>query len=186
MASEKQIAANRRNARKSTGPRTARGKARSSKNALTRGLSRQNLIPGEDFREYKAHFASIEAEFQPTSFIEETLVRMIADAMWRMRRLNRMENAYLAAVVESEKRKSGRAETGDHELSSEDDAHLYAAVMGREIKALIRFEKNREHLSKMRHEAVMQLDRMRRAERKPLVPKPRAPRTDAATFAFRA
>jgi hypothetical protein len=40
MASERQIEANRRNARQSTGPRTASGKARSRQNAFRHGLSR--------------------------------------------------------------------------------------------------------------------------------------------------
>ena len=39
MATEKQIRANRENAKKSTGPRTAAGRARSSRNALRHGLS---------------------------------------------------------------------------------------------------------------------------------------------------
>jgi hypothetical protein len=39
MASERQIAANRRNAKKSSGPRSAGGKARSGRNALRHGLS---------------------------------------------------------------------------------------------------------------------------------------------------
>jgi hypothetical protein len=40
MTSERKIAANRRNARKSTGPRTRSGKARVSRNALRHGLDR--------------------------------------------------------------------------------------------------------------------------------------------------
>ena len=39
MASEKQIAANRANAKKSMGPRTAAGRAKSSRNAYRHGLS---------------------------------------------------------------------------------------------------------------------------------------------------
>jgi hypothetical protein len=39
MASERQIAANRRNARRSTGPRTSAGKSRASRNAYRHGLS---------------------------------------------------------------------------------------------------------------------------------------------------
>jgi hypothetical protein len=39
MASERQIAANRRNAQKSTGPKSVQGKKRSSKNAYRHGLS---------------------------------------------------------------------------------------------------------------------------------------------------
>jgi hypothetical protein len=39
MATEKQIAANRANAQKSTGPKTAAGRLKSSRNALRHGLS---------------------------------------------------------------------------------------------------------------------------------------------------
>ena len=43
MATEKQIAANRANAKRSTGPTTAGGKARSSQNALRHGLARSTI-----------------------------------------------------------------------------------------------------------------------------------------------
>jgi hypothetical protein len=43
LATEKQIAANRRNAQRSTGPRTAAGKLKSSRNAYRHGLS--GLMP---------------------------------------------------------------------------------------------------------------------------------------------
>ena len=44
MASRRQIAANRRNARKSTGPRTSAGKLRSRSNALKHGLTAETVI----------------------------------------------------------------------------------------------------------------------------------------------
>ncbi|MFC1737810.1 hypothetical protein ACFL1G_02025 [Planctomycetota bacterium] len=48
MSTEAQILANRRNAQKSTGPRTPRGKAIVSQNAITHGLSaRQAVISSE-------------------------------------------------------------------------------------------------------------------------------------------
>jgi hypothetical protein len=43
MASEKQIAANRRNAQRSTGPKTEAGKERASRNALCHGLASPTL-----------------------------------------------------------------------------------------------------------------------------------------------
>ncbi len=51
MASEKQIAANRKNAAKSTGPRTKNGKARSKMNALRHGLATSNLIDASNRNE---------------------------------------------------------------------------------------------------------------------------------------
>jgi len=49
MTSDRKVAANRRNAQKSAGPRTLSGKAIASMNALKHGLcSRKPLIPGEN------------------------------------------------------------------------------------------------------------------------------------------
>lgn len=49
MTSDKQAQANRRNALKSTGPKTPEGKAAVRHNATKHGLlSRETLLPGED------------------------------------------------------------------------------------------------------------------------------------------
>ena len=55
MTSQKQIAANRRNAAKSTGPKTAEGKQVTRLNALKHGLQAEHVvIPGEDPEEFEA------------------------------------------------------------------------------------------------------------------------------------
>src|ERR1035437_1761906 len=60
MSSEKRTEANRQNAKKSTGPRTAEGKAASARNALKHGLTAEKfaVIPGED---PEAYFSDLQA-----------------------------------------------------------------------------------------------------------------------------
>ena len=100
MATEKQIQANRNNAKKSTGPRTEQGKSRASQNALKHGLlARDAVLPGEDSADYEAQIAALEADIQPEGALEQELVRQLADAQWRMRRLARIESGYLAACL---------------------------------------------------------------------------------------
>ena len=53
MTSQKQIEANRRNAQKSSGPKTIQGRSISRMNALKHGLlAEQVVVPGEDFEEF--------------------------------------------------------------------------------------------------------------------------------------
>ena len=55
MTSLRQIESNRRNALRSTGPKTEAGKQRSSKNAVRHGLTAETVIePFEDPEDYKA------------------------------------------------------------------------------------------------------------------------------------
>ncbi len=54
MTSARQIAANRRNAAKSTGPKSAKGKERSRRNALRHGLTAETVINAlEDAEDYE-------------------------------------------------------------------------------------------------------------------------------------
>ena len=95
MATDRQIAANRRNAQKSTGPRSAEGKAASSQNALKTGIdARSQVIRGEDRAALQALAAEYHAEFQPRSAAERSLVDMLIDAEWLLRRL-RLSEAHL-------------------------------------------------------------------------------------------
>jgi hypothetical protein len=94
MATEKQIAANRRNARLSTGPRTPEGKAVSRFNARKHGLAaRELLLPGESDTEFTALWQGCRAHFQPKSLEDEHLVLDLAAAEWGFRRIIRIETA---------------------------------------------------------------------------------------------
>jgi hypothetical protein len=66
MSSEKQIAANRANAQKSTGPRTPEGKAVVSLNSLTHGIRCSRVVlPGDDEAEFLQLCADLHAEGNP-------------------------------------------------------------------------------------------------------------------------
>jgi len=78
MASQRQLKANRRNALKSTGPRTAEGKAIVARNAMTHGLRAQHvLIEGESEEEFEQFREAMVAYYEPVGVLEESLVAKI-------------------------------------------------------------------------------------------------------------
>ena len=90
MATEAQIAANRLNAQKSTGPRTEEGKAVSSQNALTHGLlAREGAIRGEDEGEFFVHQTMLLGQLDPATPVEDILANRIVDLSWRLKRAAR-------------------------------------------------------------------------------------------------
>ncbi len=96
MTTQKQIEANRRNSRGSTGPRTRTSKAESKMNAMKHGLlAEQVVVRGEDPVEFAGVLESLVDEFQPQGPLEEQLVERVAACMWRLRRLYRIEAGIL-------------------------------------------------------------------------------------------
>ena len=92
MTSFRQIDANRRNARKSTGPTTEEGKQRSRCNAVRHGLTAETVIGAlEDAEDYKAFEAAIIADYDAQSAVERELVLRLASLLWRLRRATTME-----------------------------------------------------------------------------------------------
>jgi hypothetical protein len=92
MASDKQIRANRRNARESTGPKTPEGKANVSLNALKHGLlSQQTLLPNEDEASLLQLSERLHSQLQPVGELESLLVERIVAATWRLRRVLAVE-----------------------------------------------------------------------------------------------
>jgi len=93
MTSFRQIEANRRNARKSTGPITEEGKQRSRCNAVRHGLTAETVIGAlEDAEDYKAFEAAIIADYDAQSAVERELVLRLASLLWRLRRATTMES----------------------------------------------------------------------------------------------
>jgi hypothetical protein len=92
MATERQIAANRANALKSTGPRTPEGRARSARNAFTLGLTTDQLLaPTESRSDLTSHTAELHEAFAPATPLEALLVDRIVAASWRLRRVRMQE-----------------------------------------------------------------------------------------------
>ena len=92
MTSFRQFEANRRNARKSTGPVTQEGKQRSRCNAVRHGLTAETVIGAlEDAEDYKAFEAAIIADYDAQSAVERELVLRLASLLWRLRRATTIE-----------------------------------------------------------------------------------------------
>src|SRR6478735_8895244 len=101
MTSFRQIEANRRNARKSTGPNTEEGKRRSRCNAVRHGLAAETVIRAlEDAEDYKAFEATIIADYDAQSAVERELVLRLASLLWRLRRATTMETGLFEIQVE--------------------------------------------------------------------------------------
>ena len=97
MTSARQLETNRQNARRSTGPTTANGKARVAQNALTHGLlSRETLLPDEDPQALQTLAEAVRAELNPEGAQEQLLVDMLIRAVWRLQRLGRVEAGVFA------------------------------------------------------------------------------------------
>jgi hypothetical protein len=93
MSSLLQIEANRRNALRSTGPRTETGRAIASRNALKHGLTAERVILFDERQdEFQRFYAELLAALKPHGPMEHQLAERIAINAWRLRRAYRVES----------------------------------------------------------------------------------------------
>lgn len=87
-----------------TGPRTKRGKMKSSRNALKHGIFAKVVLQGSALREseedYKNLLESFRESLQPEGGLEEFLVEKLAQIAWRKARLVRTEAAIIMKQTE--------------------------------------------------------------------------------------
>jgi hypothetical protein len=116
---EKVLAANRANARRSHGPATPAGKARTAAANLRHGYYSQSAEAalaalGEDPAEFERRLESLMATWQPADALEEGLVMRLARALWRMERFDRIQESLAVTHLEraSEFKKVREAHVG--------------------------------------------------------------------------
>jgi len=132
---------------RSTGPRTAAGKQRSSLNALSHGLTAAcAVLPSEDRGAYDAHCRGFSDEYQPATPTETQLTQELADTAWRINRIPSLETALLdrAANPPTEQARI------DFDIV---DAHRALATLGLHYQRLSRqFQKTVDHLREIQAE----------------------------------
>ena len=97
MTSARKSEANRRNALKSTGPKTQEGKAVVRLNALRHGLlSREVLLPDENGDDLTELDERLREELQPVGELENLLLDRMVSLAWRLRRLGQVETGIFA------------------------------------------------------------------------------------------
>ena len=101
MSTEAQIKANRENAKKSTGPRTARGKEVVSQNALKHGLcAKKNVIRSESQEEFDMFRDVMIEDLAPSGGMELMLAQRIVALSWRLRRAEYFQNVLVDALLD--------------------------------------------------------------------------------------
>jgi len=112
MATDKQIKANRENAKLSTGPITEEGKNKVSTNALKHALeARKHIIIGEDQAAFDEYKLSMLKTLEPSNALEEEHALQIISVGWRLRRHSSVEvGLYNQEMIQQMKNGTNRLE----------------------------------------------------------------------------
>lgn len=101
MATQAQINANRKNAQKSTGPRTEEGKEAASQNATKHGFcSCKNVIRSESQDEYNLFHDEMIADLSPAGAMEFMFAERIVNLSWRLKRAEVFQNAVTESMAD--------------------------------------------------------------------------------------
>ena len=103
MSTIAQILANRQNAQKSTGPKSAEGKAVVAKNAVKHGLfAIETVIKGENMEDFELFREKIVEELDPQGAVETMLAERIVSLGWRLKRIVRIQDQVFDVMIEKD------------------------------------------------------------------------------------
>jgi hypothetical protein len=148
MASEAQILANRLNAQRSTGPRTAEGKAAVSQNAVKHGLTARSIVvSGEDPGQFEFHRERMLDELEPVAEVEFSLAERIVGLSWRLKRAEKLQAAAFDSLYAQEEHPS--SETPEESRDADGDSILGRALArdfadGRVLERMLMYERRIE------------------------------------------
>ena len=176
MTTQKQIDANRRNARHSTGPGSPEGKAASSRNALKHGLrARDVVLVDETEAEFETFREELFAALDPQDAMEAFLADRVVANPWRLRRVYRFEAGVYRELYERDAVLIATEATYDEEY--EDSGFTYRETVAaslprlkktRDLEAcqyLILLQRYENSLDRTFHKALHELERLQARRR---------------------
>lgn len=172
--SDKQLEANKQNALKSTGPRTPEGKAIVALNPIKHGLlSKEVLLAHEDEDSLVELGKRLRQLLAPVGELEIMLVDRIIAAMWRLRRMLRIEKDLVDKKVSEEidkidRRAWGRKKNKD---SAPSPVNLYEALEYK-FSYFESFQRYESHIERGMYKALHELQRLQAARSGKTAPVP--------------
>jgi hypothetical protein len=166
MATPKQNQANRQNAQRSTGPRSAEGKAASRFNALKTGIdAKAQVIPGEDPDQLETLVAEYQERFSTATPERRLLVDTLVNSEWLLRRLNCAEAEFWQ--YEAQRTKS----------SYDSNKHPIGRVLYFGDRVFDRLQRRVDAINRNYHRALKELQTLEAAEqpKECAAPQPEAP-----------
>ena len=160
MATEKQIAANRRNAQKSTGPKTPEGKTAAKFNSLKHGMTAATaVLPYEDADSYDELRQSFHDTYKPANAVEASLVETIANSYWRLLRIRRIETAALDMGIRGLKKKYNYSEKP---LKREDEDQTMVVILNDDEGPILRVERHQTKIERCYFKAIETLRKVQK------------------------
>jgi hypothetical protein len=163
MTSFRQIEANRRNARLSTGPITEDGKKKSRRNAVRHGLTAETVIGAlEDAEDYAAFEMAVTSDYDARTAVERELTLRLASLLWRLRRATAIESGLFRIQAEHLLQFRHRRRTKTSQKSI-DSLYRFAAISGNDGQKNDDSSAESENWTLLSSEPVVQADDLTRS-----------------------